>query len=472
MTGEKLNKNLKTFLMHIDSIRDTLPMTLLLLDPYNKKANDEFVTFLKKNIKEIEEDKEQKKILVKADDLKIFESLERNASISSLASKIIPESLFVSLISQYDAFLNRLLRAVFELKPDILNTSDRNLTFSQLVEMGSLNDAREYIIEKEIDTVLRKSHSEQFDYLENKLGIELRKRLPIWQTFIEITERRNLLVHCDGIISNQYIKNCCEHKCDISKTKVGERLDIPLQYFIDAYRCLYEISVKLTHTLWRKLAKSDMKNADRDLNDICFKLINNEAFHLADILLTFGYEQNYHFNDALKNVFVINAALSKYLQNKKEEAKKVLESKDWSAASDDFKLAYEVLTDNYEKAYHLMKKIGKNGDVDKSDYKEWPLFISIRKEEKFKTTYKSIFREDYKVLETPMRPVQELINKEIGKSKELKEITIKKVDSAKELKEKASSTKTVKVKSKAPIHTKSPKVQESSSKVTKYKKRN
>ena len=146
-------------------------MTMLLISPYNKKANDDFVHFFKNNVIEIEDDKGKKKIQIKADEVKVFESLEKNASISSLASKIIPESLFVSLISQYDAFLNRLLRAVFEIKPEILNSSDRNLTFSQLVEMGSVSDAREYIIEKEIDTVLRKSHSEQFDYLENKLGM-------------------------------------------------------------------------------------------------------------------------------------------------------------------------------------------------------------------------------------------------------------------------------------------------------------
>jgi hypothetical protein len=42
MTGEKINLNLQKFLKHIDAIRDSLPMTLLLLEPYNRKANDEF----------------------------------------------------------------------------------------------------------------------------------------------------------------------------------------------------------------------------------------------------------------------------------------------------------------------------------------------------------------------------------------------------------------------------------------------
>jgi len=439
MTGEKLNKNLETFLRHIDSIRDTLPMTMLLLQPYNQKANNDFRHFLNNNVKEIEDDNGKKKILIKSDESKSFETLERNAAISSLASKIIPDSLFVSLISQYDAFLNRLLRAIFEIKPEILNNSERNLAFSQLVEMGSINDAREYIIEKEIDTVLRKSHSEQFDYLENKLGMELRRDLPIWQTFIEITERRNLLVHCDGIVSNQYLKNCIDHKCQIDKTKIGDKLSVPPKYFTEAYRCLYEISVKLTHTIWRKLAISDLLNADRDLNDICFQLINNNSFKLADILLEFGRKQHKHFNDSMENVLIINSALSAYLQKNKDEAKKILNKKDWSASSDDFKLANEILTDSYEYAYKIMKKIGKNGDVDKSNYKEWPLFIEIREKKKFKETYKSIFKEEYKVLETPMRPVQEIINKEIEANKELKKITIKKIESAKELKDKEST---------------------------------
>jgi hypothetical protein len=441
MTGEKLNNNLQTFLRHIDSIRDTLPMTILLLQPYNKKANDDFISFLNKNVQEIEEDDGKKRILVKQDDAKVFETLERNASTSALASKIIPESLFVSLISQYDAFLTRLLRAIYEIKPDVLNGSERNLTFSQLVEMKSIDNAREFIIDKEVDTVLRKSHSEQFDYLEKLIGIKLREKLPIWQTFIEITERRNLLVHCDGIISNQYFKNCKDHKCTLNeKLKVGERLGVPPEYFREAYECLYEIAVKLSHTIWRKLLPDDLKAADRELNDICFTLVNSKAFKLADILLTFGYEQKDHFNDSLKNVFIINGALSKYLQNKKDETKKILKIKDWSASSDDFKLAYEVLTENYDEVYLIMKKIGSNGDVDRSDYKEWPLFTKIREEKKFKDTFKKIFKEDYTVLETPKRPVQELISKEIEKNKALKDKTVKKVASAKEIKEQESTT--------------------------------
>ena len=432
MTGEKLNQNLKRYIKHIDAIRDTLPMTILLLDPYHKKANDDFLKFLKTNVKEIENDNGEKKLLVKAEDSRILDTLENNASISSLAFKIIPESLFVSLISQYDAYLNQLLRLLFEIQPELLNNSERNLTFSQLVDFKTLDDARDYIIEKEIDTVMRKSHSDQFDYLEGKLNMKLRVNLPIFKNFIEITERRNLLVHCDGIVSNQYLKICNDHKCKIDKIKVGDKLRISPDYFTQSYKALYEIAVKLTHTVWRKLLLTDLKEADRKLNDICFDLLCNKSFELADILLTFGYDQKNHFNESLKNVIIINGALSKYLQDKKEDCKKILEKKDWSASSDDFKMAYEVLNENYDSVYSIMKKVGEKGDIDKTDYREWPIFIKIREEKEFQDTYKEIFKEDYAVLETPKRPVQDLVEKEIKKNKELKKKTTKKEISEKE----------------------------------------
>jgi hypothetical protein len=436
MDGEKLSKNLSVFLQHIDSIRDTLPMIMLLLRPYNKKTNDSYLKFLKNNVKEIEDDDGNKRLLLKAEESKLYETLQKNATISSIAEKIIPDSIFVSLISQYDAFLNRLLRAIFEIKPDILNASDRNILFSQLIEMGSIDYAREYVIEKEIETFLRKSHSEQFDYLENRLGMKLREKLPCWQKFVELTERRNLLVHCDGKVSNQYIKNCQEHGCQLGEIKLGDRLGVPPDYFSKSYKCLYEISVKLTHTIWRKLLKSDLKLADRDLNIICYDLITSRSFELADNLLTFAVDQKKHFNEAFKNVIIINRTLSLYLQGKKDEANQILDSKDWSASSDDFKLAYAILKEDFREAYALMTKIGDNGEVDIFEYKLWPLFNKIREEKEFKDTFKTIFKKEYTVLEIPKRPIQELINKEIKKNKDLKNKTVKKVFTEKELRNK------------------------------------
>ncbi|MFT7056545.1 MAG: hypothetical protein ACJAR3_002181 [Roseivirga sp.] len=436
MSGKKLHSNLLQFLTHIDSIKDTLPMTMLLIGPHQKKANEKLVKFMDESVEEIENEDGEKSIAVKYEDSKVFDQLAKNSEISILASKIIPESLFVSLISQFDAYFNRLLRIIFEIRPEYINNSDRNLTFSELIDLQSIENAREYIIEKEVESVLRKSHSEHFDYLENKLNMPLRKKLPVWPKFIELTERRNLFVHCDGVVSSQYIKVCEKNKVELGEIELNKRLTIPLEYFNETYNCLFELAVKLTHTLWRKLLTEDIKSADRHLNDICYELLSNRQFGLADELLRFACEQNNFFNDALKNVFVINRALSNYLQNKTPEAKKIINQKDWSASSDDFKLAHLVLNEDYDGCYALMKKIGKDGEVDKENYRTWPLFMKLRKEDKFKETYKEVFDEEYKVVEIPKRPIQEIIEEEIKNNPELREKVKDKEVSKKQLKEK------------------------------------
>ncbi len=411
--GKKLNSNLDKFITHLDSINDTLPMSMLLVLPYSQKAIKKFEAFLKKNAKQ-----EKDGLLIKADESIMFETLENNASISMLALKIIPESLFVSLISQYDAFLNRLLRIIFEINPEILNGSEKNITFSQLVQYKNINEARNFVVEKEIDCVLRESHTEQFEYLEKILDIPLRKKLPIWDTFVEITERRNLFVHCDGTISNQYINNC-KNSSTKNNISVGIKLNVSPEYFFEAYKCLYEIGVKLTHTIWRKLLINDLEHADEELNSVCYKLLDNKSYKLADVLLNFACDQKKKFNEISENIFIVNLALSKHLNNKQKEAKEILSKKDWSASGDEFKLAKEVITENYDAAYVLMKRIGKNGSVKKREYKEWILFKKIRRKSQFKKIYKEIFGEEFSVLKIPPRPLAELIGK-LRKEKKLK----------------------------------------------------
>lgn len=89
--------------------------------------------------------------------------------------------------------------------------------------------------------------------MENNFKIPLREGLEVWAKFIEITERRNLFVHCDGIVSKQYLEVCNKHGFDFSKPlSVGEKLDVVPDYFESAYECLFEVGVKLGHVLWRK----------------------------------------------------------------------------------------------------------------------------------------------------------------------------------------------------------------------------
>jgi hypothetical protein len=407
---DKVNKE---FIKQIESLRETLPLVMIFISANETKANKDFADFVNK--KGIEEKDEEGEGFYKfsPEDSHKYEIHEKNSEIASAALDIVPNSLFVSLISQFDSFLGKLIREIFQAKPGILNSSEKNLTFSKLLELKSIEEAKEFIIEKEIESVLRDSHTDHFDWLENKLGIPLRKDLPIWQEFIEITERRNLFVHNDGVVSSQYLSVCRQNKVLFNpEPKLGEKLNITPDYFEKTYKCLFEISVKLTQVIWRKLLANDIEKADESLNDICFELLRQKQLDLATILLDFAtIILKKHHNEESKNVFIVNKALSLKLNKKKEECDEIVLSKDWSACSDKFKIAKEALLDNHTEVAKLMKKIGADGEVTKLSYKIWPLFSEFRKTELFKDTFKDVFVEDYAAVETPKKMMDEIISK-------------------------------------------------------------
>jgi hypothetical protein len=229
---------------------------------------------------------------------------------TELAQELVPRSLLVSLVSQFDAYLGRLIRQLFKIRPEILSSSGNTLTFAQLTEFGSIENAREYIIDEEVDSVLRKSHSEQFDWLENKFGLPLRVNLNAWPIFVEVTERRNLFVHTNGVVSHQYLEVCRRSSCSSAKDLcMGQSLSVTREYFKAAYECLFEIGVKLAQVLWRKVEPDKIQMANMSLNRVTYELLVEGRYQLARVLLDFGTETlKKHGSDESRLPMVINRA--------------------------------------------------------------------------------------------------------------------------------------------------------------------
>ena len=109
-----------------------------------------------------------------------FQRFRQRVDRAELAQILVPRGLLVALVSQFDAYVGALIRQLFRLKSEILDTSGKTLTCSQLTEFESIESAREYVFEKEIESVLRESHAEQFGWLEAKFNLPLKKGLPAW----------------------------------------------------------------------------------------------------------------------------------------------------------------------------------------------------------------------------------------------------------------------------------------------------
>lgn len=407
-------KEIDKYIKHIDSQANIVPLVTSLIRIKLRQEAETLDSFINKNtLSESFDEKENTgKLIIPSDKIKDFLRLNSQVETTSLAFNLLPINFVVSFVSQYDAYLGGLIRSIFKSQPGLLSNSEKNISFSELVKFSSIEEAYESFIEKEVESVLRESHLKQFKWLESKLNTPLTKDLPSFSDFIEITERRNLFVHCNGTVSRQYLEVCKENKVkDIENVTLGEQLTVSPTYFKKCYIVLFEIGVKLGQVIWRKLKPDELEAADSHLNDVCYQLLIDGHYNLALNLLTFATEiLKKHIDQEMICILNINKALAYYLLGKKEECVNSLNKCDWSATSDKFKLATSVIREEYPKSIQIMKSIGaSNQHINKDAYREWPLFKNFRKTKEFKLAYKEIFNEDFVYLETKPRKLEDIL---------------------------------------------------------------
>jgi hypothetical protein len=170
-----------------------------------------------------------------------------------------------------------------------------------------------------------------------------------------------------------------------------------------------EIGVKLAHVLWRKEQPDDRADADSNLIEVTFDLLVEGRWALAQRLLDFGTQTLKKWSsDERRRTLVVNRCQAYKWGGRSEMARRILEVEDWSAAADKFKLAEAVLHDDFAKAALLMAKLGADSkDVQKGDYREWPLFREFRRSAEFLSTYEQLYAEPFRVT-TPKGMVQPL----------------------------------------------------------------
>jgi hypothetical protein len=402
--GEKsenpsIEKELEKFTKAADSLVATAPLALWAVEAAHRGAHQELKAFVETNCTNVR--KEGENTVGDVPPALIHESrvIQRRFDRASIASKVVAHSSVVSLVSQYDSFLGGLLRACFRLRPELLNASDRTLTLKELQGFESIDAAREFIVEQEVETVIRKSHVEQFEWMENRFSVKLRAGLDVWPTFVEVTERRNLLVHSGGIISPHYLSVCRQHGANCEALgAVGTELTISRAYLISAYESLVEIGVKLAHVLWRKLARTpeEIADADNRLNLLCLDLMTEGRNGLARRLLDFSTCVLKKWStEANRLLFVVNRAQACKWQNDEAACQKILKEEDWSAVGDKLSLGVAVLKGNLAEAVSLMRKTANLPDMPREAYRAWPIFKEFRRTPEFTIAYREIFREDF-----------------------------------------------------------------------------
>ncbi len=315
-------------------------------------------------------------------------------------SDVLAKSLLIFGFSTFDAFLGALLRSLFRINDQLIHKlEEKEITLSDLLHAKTTEAVINNLIERDISSLLRKSYDELFSKLANRHGVKSLKEFDDWPSFIECSQRRNLITHCDGVVNEEYLSKCRAAGVPITAGMVvGKKLGVSSGYLADSLDLLYAVGVMLAHTLWRISREDHIESSEEALVSEMYGLLLRQKWKLTRSIGKFAVEMRKTCNDLQVKIIRLNYAQAVKWEGDNNQAMKILNEVDWSSSIRELRLGVAVLRDSYDEAAELMRGIGKSGElIDQDGYGEWPIFRIFRDSDQFKTAYRGVYGMEFAV---------------------------------------------------------------------------
>lgn len=382
---------IRNFYNQIIGIQDISPLVFSFPKIMREQISRRKAKFLEAKCEKGEEENSWK---VPASEYHHFVRITNRENGLVAASNFSLDSAFLGMIAKFDAYIGELMKKCIEVRPELMKTLNREVKFCDISSLSTIDQIRAYVIEKEVESTLRKAHIEHIQWFESKLQLSLQADTALISEFIEVTETRNLFAHCDGVVSAQFIENCKEYSVDLSGREIGSRIEMTREYFSKSADVILDIGFKMANIIWRKLSNENIRKSDSLILEMVYDLIDSERYlpairigkHFADKKVTKD-EDSYL-------TLLINLAQA-YKWSGNQEWKNILKKEQWNSKSNRYKIGKEALFEEWDSAARTMKTIGSTGEVKQENYECWPLFKQFRETTQFKETYKIIFGKDF-----------------------------------------------------------------------------
>lgn len=325
-----------------------------------------------------------------------FTELTANLKKLRRADTLFRHHAIVGIVSRYDEFLAGILFLVLEAHPEWLRSSEKTITYKELIELKSVALAMTGVIRKEIDTLMRGSHAEQIEFLDEKLKLGINEHFKRLPEFLELAERRNLFVHTGGQISQQYLENCRRYGAQVAQNlQLHDRLRVDEAYFQNAFEIAFELGLRVSQSAYRRLFPENLEAADKSLNHLAVRFLSSADWGLAENIADFNINipEKLRARGEYRYFAIINRAVAQKFSGKKFD--NGLAGIDWDAFHPKYKLAIQVLNDDFDSAEKSMQSDAVKEAIDKIGFRSWPLFRTFRDSPQFVRGYKALFNEDY-----------------------------------------------------------------------------
>jgi hypothetical protein len=304
--------------------------------------------------------------------------LEEHKVLSSQIS-ILYQSCFINLVVFFELLISSLLRIRINSNPESFNIKDKSLKFDEIRKLGTLEHAEEYLIENEIESIMRGSFDSWCTYFKKNLKRDFAFLTELEDDLTEIIQRRNLLVH-NGCIANRiYFSNVAEKfKKDIS---IGDNLTIELDYLESSLIILEKVGLLIGLDIWQNSNKNSSKRFSF-VERIAFDYMKSNKWDTALALYDFSLKEK-GVSNKIMCIFSVNRWLCYKSLGLYDHIKPELEKVDFSDKSLDLQLAVLALKGD---AATFFKKLpmAYPSLIDLYSLLTWPILKEIRTTKEYK----------------------------------------------------------------------------------------
>lgn len=290
---------------------------------------------------------------------------------------LLYRSALISLISSAEWFIAQVIRQHLEEHPEIV--VDRTLTLRDLKSLGSVVEAQRLLIDSRVDDIIRGSFEDWLRYLKESLKVSAAYLDKQKDALVEIFQRRNLIVHNNGVINSLYLNKIAT---PLRKPEdIGKSVRTPPEYLSAAIDLVEVNFILIGAELWKKLRAKDEERADI-LIDISFEHLKEARWSVAEGLSHFLMNDK-QLSERSQIIGQLNYWQCKKWQQQFESVQTEVEAADFSAKDELYQLARYALLDDAKGFFKLLPSLSANKKLSLAALRTWPIFRGMRSHEEY-----------------------------------------------------------------------------------------
>jgi hypothetical protein len=288
-------------------------------------------------------------------------------------------SSLISLISTVEWFLSQILREYFELFPSADEMKAKSITFAQLSELSSIEEAKQLLMDQKVDEIMRAGFDEWLKFLTRVPKLGLSYLSPHRGRVEEVFQRRNAIIHNNGLASQSYVDKVSREIR--GNVEVGDELIIDKDYLFTAIDVLECNFLLIGSEMWKKVAAKDEERGTL-LVDIALERITQDRFSVGEGLSLFLKMDN-SLSEHLRTIGTLNYWQAIKWQGKFDSVIKEIRDSDFSAKDEYLQVGRLALLNEDDELFRKLPRVIASGKIDIAGLREWPIFREYRTNEHF-----------------------------------------------------------------------------------------